>query len=282
MNNFFKWLNNNKLLRKLYRSNLGRFVVDFPAEMHYVLFNKNPYIPPPHLVYTGRGGYLEVGNTFFNYFRQFGTVTPDSKILDIGCGIGRMALPFIGYLSSRGEYWGFDVVRDGPAWCQRKISSRNPNFHFTFIDIYNELYNKKGAIRAEEFKFPYDDEKFDFVFLTSVFTHMGPEHVERYLKEIARVLVKGGRALLTANLLNKDSKEHVRNGKSTMRYMMTDASVHGYLDQNCPHDDIALDEDWLRKTIVNCKLRVIEPIQYGSWCGRAHYVDWQDMIIVEK
>src|SRR5262249_6440676 len=44
-----------------------------------------------------------------------------------------------------------------------------------------------------EFVFPYADASFDFVFLTSVFTHMLPAEVAQYLREVRRVLRPAGR-----------------------------------------------------------------------------------------
>jgi len=82
-------------------------------------------------------------------------------------------------------------------WCRRKISSKYPNFHFQFADIFNGVYNPKGKIKPVEYKFPYENESFDFVFVKSVFTHMLPQDMEHYFSEIARVLRKDGRCLIT-------------------------------------------------------------------------------------
>ena len=64
-------------------------------------------------------------------------------------------------------------------WAQRTITARYPNFTFQNADIFNKWYNPGGAFAASEYRFPYDDESFDFIFLTSVFTHMLAPDVRR-------------------------------------------------------------------------------------------------------
>jgi len=58
-----------------------------------------------------------------------------------------------------------------------------------------------GGIPATEFTFPYEDDSFDLVFGLSLFTHLLPADLERYLHETRRVLRPGGRSLYTFFLL---------------------------------------------------------------------------------
>ena len=62
--------------------------------------------------------------------------------------------------------------------------------------------NPKGRFRASECRFPWDDESFDFVLLTSVFTHMLPADREHYLSEIARVMSRGAKCVITHFILD--------------------------------------------------------------------------------
>lgn len=141
--------------------------------------------------------YRNAGEVFLRIFTQYGNLKPDEHVLEIGSGCGRAALPLTGYLSSEGSYDGLEIRRDGFQWCQDAIAGRHSNFHFTFADVYNKDYNPHGAIRALEYRFPYADESFDFIFMTSVFTHMLPGDVKHYLEEIFRVLKQYGRCLIT-------------------------------------------------------------------------------------
>ena len=69
------------------------------------------------------------------------------------------------------------------------------NFRFQVADLYNRRYNPHGAHAATEYRFPYDDARFDFAILTSVLTHLLEDEADHYLAETARVLKPGGRVL---------------------------------------------------------------------------------------
>ena len=75
-------------------------------------------------------------------------------------------------------------------WCQQHYASF-PNFRFHVADVYNGLYNPQGRSQDIDYHLPFEDEEFDLVFLCSVFTHMLPDGVANYIKEIGRVLKRG-------------------------------------------------------------------------------------------
>lgn len=125
-----------------------------------------------------------VGSGLVEFFKDHCGLKPYEKVLEPGCGCGRVAQFLTKYLDNKGQYEGFYIVEKSIEWCQENITSKFPNFHFTHSDIQNTLYNPTGKIK---YRFPYPDRSFDFVFLPSVFTHMLPEDMEHYFSEIARV-----------------------------------------------------------------------------------------------
>ena len=142
-------------LRKVYY--LGADVID-------TLKGKDDLTPPRSMIFVGDGDFRKVGEEFKKYFIDLAEIRPDVRALDVGCGIGRMAVPLTSYLSSAGEYWGFDIVKEGIEWCRDKITSRFSNFHFDRVDIYNKNYNPRGKLSAGRYTFFYPNEYFDFVF----------------------------------------------------------------------------------------------------------------------
>tara|TARA_B110000879_G_C11150562_1_gene504394 strand:- start:1568 stop:2257 length:690 start_codon:yes stop_codon:yes gene_type:complete len=227
----------------------------------------------------GSGNYEAIGNEFFNYFKQIGGLLPEHKVLDIGCGSGRLSIPLTDYLKA-GSYDGFDVIKTEINWAQNNISNKFSNFKFTHVDVTNNIYNE-GNQTADSFKFPYDDNTFDFIYLNSVFTHMRTDDVKNYLSEISRVLKSGGKCLITYFLLNDISKELINNDKSIIKfkYFIDDFMTN---DNENPEEAIAFQEDFILSLYDLNNLEVQSPLNYGSWCSRPEYLSFQDIIVATK
>lgn len=246
-----------------------------------ILGLRDEFSPPRSKIFVGDGSFRKPGEEFLRYFLELGGLKPDERVLDVGCGIGRMAVPLTRYLSSRGEYRGFDIVREGIDWCQSRIVPKFPNFHFQLLDIYNRNYNPGGTLRAQDCEFPYETAYFDFALVTSVFTHMLPAEMESYFSEIARVLKVNGRCLITFFLLNTESRSLIDSGESKLdfRYEIDDTLT---VDERTPEAAIAYDDAWIRTTYRKFGLRILEPIRFGSWCGRRHYLSYQDIVVAVR
>jgi SAM-dependent methyltransferase len=193
-----------------------------------------------------------------------------------------MAVPLTGYLTKEGSYWGFDIVKKGIDWCQTHITKEFEHFHFQHVNIYNKYYNKKGTIVADQFKFPYEGNFFDFIFLTSVFTHMQSAELENYIQEIARVLAPGGRAMLTFFLLNPESKQFMELGKSHSNFEYEVNEYSKTTNPQVPEDAIAFEEQFVISLLHKNRLVIDRPIQYGAWCGREKHLTFQDLILLRK
>jgi ubiquinone/menaquinone biosynthesis C-methylase UbiE len=238
-------------------------------------------IPPKSMSFVGKGDFVKIGREFRRHFIGLAGLRPEHRVLDVGCGIGRMAIPLTEYLSPAGGYWGFDIVRKGIDWCQERITPKFPNFHFQHSDVYNRHYNPGGKVRACDYRFPFEDDFFDFVFLTSVFTHMVPADLENYLREIARVLKPGGKCLITFLLMNEESRALIRAKKSDLEFVH---EMDGYFTTkpNDPEAAIAYDEKIALQFFERCGLAVEPPLRYGSWCGRKQYLSYQDIVVAGK
>jgi len=255
------------------------------GEIVYRLNNRQTMIPPPSMDFVGGHSFEAIGREFKQYFVELGGLKPGQRALDVGCGIGRMAVPLTGYLSKDGEYWGFDIVKMGIKWCQNRITPKFPNFHFVHSNVHNRHYNPKGTIPAREFRFPFADGFFDFAFLTSVFTHMLPADLENYLREIARVLKPQGTCLITFFLLNAESKALIHSGRSNFKFVFevpgTDFGCWTVSEQD-PECAVAYDEEVVRKLCAKHGLAIKDPIHYGRWCQRPVSLSGQDIVIASK
>jgi ubiquinone/menaquinone biosynthesis C-methylase UbiE len=270
---------------------LKKIVPDFlkPPVKSFLFFSRdvmdrlsyNGMVPPRSVNYVGDGVFLKTGREFKNYFLKIANLKPNERVLDIGSGMGRMAVPLTGYLKE-GEYWGFDIVEKGIDWCQNRITPKFQNFHFLHSNVYNKHYNPKGIIQAREFKFPFEDKFFDFIYLTSVFTHMLPLDFENYLSEISRVLKTGGRCLITFFILNPQSEQLIREGQSTLNFQFTIQPGCKTTTENDPEAAIAYDEEFVISLFDKYGLKINKPIHYGSWCKRDVFLSYQDLIFAVK
>ncbi|WP_254566816.1 class I SAM-dependent methyltransferase [Oscillatoria sp. HE19RPO] len=238
-------------------------------------------LPPKDLRLSVGGSFKAIGTEFFRYFIELAGLQPDEAVLDVGCGVGRMAVPLTQYLSDRGRYEGFDIVESGITWCKSVISPRYPNFQFQRADLYNQYYNPTGQEQANTYRFPYSDNCFDFVFLTSVFTHILPDGIDNYLREISRVLKPGGRGLITAFLLNEESLSCLEAGLCTLE-LPEIFDNYRLADKTFPESAVAYEERFFLELAEQVGLKVNLPVYYGSWCGREDFLSVQDILLISK
>jgi SAM-dependent methyltransferase len=108
-------------------------------------------------------------------------MTPDARVLDVGCGTGCLTGALLDYLSPRGLYYGTDIGAEPVAFCRRKY--RRPNFVF---------------LKNEMTRVPLEGLQFDFIVLFSVFTHLYPAETGAMLADLKRLLAPRGVLLADA------------------------------------------------------------------------------------
>ena len=259
-----------------------RWMVFLPFDIFQSLFSSsNELKPPRRLIYTGAGDFLKTGKAFIQDFHEKNLIRSDSHVLDVGSGIGRLAIPLTGYLTE-GKYEGFDIMKTGVDWCTRNISRAYPNFTFTQVALSNDLYRKDGEA-ADTFKFPYADQSFDFAMVISVFTHMIPEEVQQYVSEISRVLKPGGSMYATFFILNEASRQHMNSDSNPFNFRHG-RGMYSLLDPKVKSANVAFDESYLVNQIIRHANMNVESITYGRWStGRpGGSIDFQDRIVCRK
>ena len=147
-------------------------------------------VPPEHMRNHSADEYLRSAEHTIGFIHSLVPITPETRVLDVGCAAGRLALPLIGHVAS---YDGFDVKADRIAWAQDNI----PGGRFRHIDVHSEGLNPEGTVDGATLRFPYPDESFELVIFHSVFTHLLPREGANYLRESARCLARDGRIYST-------------------------------------------------------------------------------------
>jgi len=211
----------------------------------------------------------------------------DSALLEIGCGLGRIAFS-LRYFLDRGSYHGFEIVKPKVDFLQSRFEPAHPNFRFTWANVHNSHYNPGGAETASSYRFPWPDASFDVVFAASVFTHMTPASAANYFREAGRVLRPGGRCLFSFFLLefyqpierrpagfNRPDFDLVHpfppgSGGAAVAFPADPDRMTGYR--------LSL----VRDMAETAGLRVEGSPLPGYWSGASRYVGAQDLVLLVK
>jgi ubiquinone/menaquinone biosynthesis C-methylase UbiE len=225
-------------------------------------FDRN-LLPPKkfQIMNYSENNFKAIGRNHLDYFVKELGLKPTDNLLEIGSGNGRIASSLTSYLES-GSYIGVDIMKPFIKWCQEAYSNYD-RFSFKHINIYNKFYNKFAYKKSRNFKFPFDNSKFDFIYLTSVFTHMHSEDVDNYLSEIHRMLKPGGIAFITYFLINEETKKFMEEGKSTRKFRKYTENSYTDTPKN-PESAIAFDEEFIESLYSKNNMK-IDKVSLGKW-----------------
>ena len=176
----------------------------------------------------------------------------DQRILDVGCGYGRTALPLLkkGY-----DIYGIDLSKNYITELKKNLTSARLKSRFRVADMCD---------------LPFDDSAFDVVLcLWSVIDELlFRKDQVRAVKEMQRVLKKGGFAFVEGHLFFEPTQEMIRNRAvrgHQKRIVRDDSRGIDYYHYN--HD-----EESLRKILVRAGIRKFSISE--EWFG------WRDRRII--
>ncbi len=275
------------LLRKIYyllgpqQRRKARRLFFLPQDLFdSALKRRLPLVPPKGKIFIGQGDFAATGDALLQNLIETCALKPNHHILDVGCGIGRLARPLTKYLNQNGSYEGFDVVQEGINWCVRKYNAY-PNFNFKYIPLKNDLYNLETENTADVFQFPYPNQCFDLVVLTSVFTHMQMEEVNNYLLEIGRVLKSGSHCFATFFIINKETEIYLDQSKKPF---FPHRFQHYFLHNPKVKDaNIAYRYEIVHRMASAAGL-TIDQFYPGWWAGNPENscMNYQDVLVLKK
>jgi len=175
----------------------------------------------------------------------------DQRILDVGCGYGRIALPLLkkGY-----DIYGIDLSKKYITELKRDLSTASLKSRFRVADMCD---------------LPFGDAAFDVVLcLWSVIDELlFRKDQVKAVKEMQRVLKKGGFAFIEGHLYMEPTAEQIRNGtmRGYQKRIVKDDTRANYYHYN--HD-----EESLRKILVRAGIRNFSISE--EWFG------WRDRRII--
>lgn len=149
----------------------------------------NPSInfPPDYILYESFAidyrAYIEGGRTTANDLFELLTKyisKEDLKILDWGCGPGRIIRHLPNLFGPNCSFFGTDYNSKSIKWCSKNI----PNINFSKNNLLPPLN--------------FENNQFDIIYGISIFTHLSKDNHHSWINELHRVLKKGGILLLTS------------------------------------------------------------------------------------
>jgi SAM-dependent methyltransferase len=211
-------------------------------------------------------------------------------ILDVGCGSGLLGIACEPFVGEKGKYFGIDVMRKDIDFCRKHFDF--PNYIFKHLDINNPAYAPKQS--GAKVLWPVESEEADLLTALSVWTHLNEEDALFYFLEIQRVLKPGGKAIVTAFLLDDEYQESIqRRSTEKGRYHMTeqmkwifDTPSYGseaWFHPNwvpVPESAIGFTQAGLKRLISNSGLKLVEHHQ-GNW-KEIPGLFFQDILIFQK
>jgi SAM-dependent methyltransferase len=162
----------------------------------------------------------EVGDNYANWVYQQGffaallkcfTKNESLKIIDFGCGHGKLAPVSVFFTHPRGEYLGIDIQESYINYCRRKYAQL-PGVKFHVSKDYNPLYSPEqqravAGSRSYGDDWPVTANSIDVVIAVSVFTHLQEVDAFGYVNKIYTVLKPDALAMLTCHIVEEPRKQ---------------------------------------------------------------------------
>jgi len=243
------------------------------------LYKELAGIPPNHMririgvgnrIFANHVHYLTEAKNFWMHAFHAGLCRLDSTIVDIGCGCGRYAhfLRDYRFKSERfsGRYIGIDLDEEMLNWCRRHFDAERFEFHRA--NHASRAYNAAGSLHAD-YVLPTADETADFVYSTSLFTHLLEKELVNYCRESYRVLRRGSHMAMAC--FSMDHPPPTFGDRHTFRFRIGPAHVESL---RVPEAAVAYDEQFLFAVAQGAGFQTAE-IQ-------ADPGDWQPMLICRK
>jgi SAM-dependent methyltransferase len=238
-------------------------------------------VPPPELMRAEGVATLEEwfrrGEEWGTLLRAYGNLSAAKAVLEIGCGLGDVALALRDVLPQSSTYDGIDADRGKVEFLGSTLGNAYSNFRFAQAD------------NADQHRLPYDNAAFDVIFAVSAFTHLLPPAAATVLAEMKRVLAPSGQIVLGMMLL--DHYEPGRPRPATFQserynvdHRFGDPSREEFRvgDTHNPTDVTAYASTYLAQLAGEAGLRLAHHPIPGQWSASTpEWVGRLDLVVLE-
>src|SRR5260370_4851542 len=214
------------------------------------MYDEFSRIPPNHMrirvgvanrILANHIFYLNEAKDFWIYVFHSGLCNFDSTIVDIGCGCGRFAhhLRDYQFKSERfsGKYIGIDIDEEMLDWCRRNFDRDRFEFH---LSAHGSKAYKTAGNSDSNYVLPVAAETADFVFSTSLFTHLLERQLVNYCRESYRVLKRD--CFMAMSCFSMDHPPPTFGDRHTFQFRIGNAHVESI---SVPEAAVAYEEEFL-------------------------------------
>jgi len=247
----------DKMLRRVVPSTsrltynpLFKAFVDSFDWLPMLMYEELAKIPPNHMrirvgvgnrIFANHVSYLNGGTNFWIHIFHAGLCRLDSTVVDIGCGCGRYAHYLRDYRfkseTFTGKYIGIDIDEEMLEWCARSFDPERFSFHRS--NHASKAY--RGVANGNShYKLPVADGTADFVYATSLLTHLLEEQLVNYFRESCRALKPGG--CMAMYCFSMDHPPPTYGDRHTFRHRRGNAHVESL---EIPEAAVAYEEKFL-------------------------------------
>lgn len=255
-------------------------VVDSFDLLPKLVYRELSGIPPNHMririgvgnrIFANHVIFVAGSKDFWMHAFHSGLCRLDSTIVDIGCGCGRYAHPLRDYQfkSERftGKYIGIDIDEEMLAWCRKHYDAERFSFHRSAHS--STAYRGIGKGGGAYYQLPLDAGSADFVFSTSLFTHLLEEQLNNYCQESYRALKPGGYMAMAC--FSMDHLPPTYGQRHTFKGRIANAHVESL---DVPEAAVAYQEEFLFRVALGAGFRTAEILEAPG--------DWQPMLLCHK
>jgi len=212
----------------------------------------------------------------FKELLYFTNLAPGHRVLDYGCGLGRLSIPMSAYLDAgKGTYCGVDT--DSACISRNKrVFNHYENFRFVHANIYSKMYNNQGGSIKELLKHDLGGP-FDLAFLFSVFTHILSSDCDFLLDYLRSQLNESGEIFTSWFLLNDSTQKAIDEGKAA-RQFKHDHGTARIDNPEVPEGAVAYNEQEVIERFSKAGFSDIR-VHYGMWRGCIDSWIYQDIIV---